>query len=130
MTDIPVLSKAPGAEIDPRDRRRRAVRYPCAADIRLAWSSNFDRYAVGECVNISRTGLGMVIAHPIPNRTNVSFKSECLALAGSASVRFCKKDKNKYVVGLDFAGGLAWRPTAANDCGAVNWPVQPPEAGL
>jgi hypothetical protein len=93
-----------------RDRRR-AIRYQCSADVRLAWTSNFDTYLAGKCVDISRTGFRILIAHPIPDRTCVSFKSDSLALAGSATVRFCKRQTGKYVIGLNFEGGVAWRST-------------------
>lgn len=100
---------AAGAELS--ERRRRAVRYPCAGDIRLAWTSDFDKYSMGECVDISRTGLRILISVPIPLRTSVCFKADCLAFGGSGIVRFCKRLNGKYVVGLDFSGGLTWRPT-------------------
>jgi hypothetical protein len=73
------------AQLD--ERRRRAVRYPCSGAIRLAWTSNFDKYAMGECVDISRTGLRMLISDPIPVRTSVCFKADCLAFGGSGTVR-------------------------------------------
>src|ERR1022692_811498 len=113
------------ADAELQERRRRAVRYPCSGAIRLAWTSNFDKYAMGECVDISRTGLRMLISDPIPVRTSVCFKADCLAFGGSGTVRFCKRLKGRrricpsifckrlkgrYVVGLDFSGGLTWRP--------------------
>ena len=98
------------ADAELQERRRRAVRYPCSGAIRLAWTSNFDKYAMGECVDISRTGLRMLISDPIPLRTSVCFKADCLAFGGSGTVRFCKRLKGRYVVGLDFSGGLTWRP--------------------
>jgi hypothetical protein len=53
----------------------------------------------------------MLISDPIPLRTSVCFKADCLAFGGSGTVRFCKRLKGRYVVGLDFSGGLTWRPT-------------------
>jgi len=105
-----VAIQALEAGAERQERRRRAVRYPCSGAIRLAWTSNFDKYAMGECVDISRTGLRMLISDPIPVRTNVCFKADCLAFGGSGTVRFCKRLKGRYVVGLDFSGGLTWRP--------------------
>ena len=99
------------ASVEVRDeRRRRASRSQCSVGIRLAWTCGFDKYAMGACVDISRTGLRMLISHPIPVGTKVSFKSDCLALGGSGTVRFCKRQTSKYMIGLDFAGGLQWRP--------------------
>jgi hypothetical protein len=95
---------------EPPERRRRAVRYPCSSAIRFAWTSNFDRYAIGDCVDISRNGLRMLSSEPIPVRTKVCFKSDSWAFGGSGTVRFCRMHKGKYVIGLDFAGGLTWQP--------------------
>ncbi len=99
------------ASVEVKDeRRRRASRSECSVAIRLGWTSTFDKYAMGACVDISRTGLRMLISDPIPVGTKVSFKSDCLALGGSGTVRFCKRQTGKYMIGLDFAGGLQWRP--------------------
>jgi len=100
-----------GAGAELHKRRRRAVRYPCSGAIRVAWTSNFDRYVMGQCVDISRTGLRMLISDPIPTRTSVCFKVDCLAFGGSGTVRHCKKQKEKYMIGVDFAGGLQWLAT-------------------
>jgi len=48
---------------------------------------------------------------PIPTRTSVCFKADCLAFGGSGTVRHCKKQKAKYMIGVDFAGGLQWLVT-------------------
>jgi hypothetical protein len=53
----------------------------------------------------------MLISDPIPIQTKVCFKSDSLALNGSGTVRYCKKQKAKYLVGVDFAGGLKWLGT-------------------
>ena len=45
---------------------RRAPRVPKSARIRLSWNNGFDKYAVAGGLNISRTGLGMLVSEPIP----------------------------------------------------------------
>jgi hypothetical protein len=99
------------ADAELNERRRRAVRYPCSGAIPVAWTSNFDKYSMGECMDISRTGLRMLMSDPIPTRTSVCFKADCLAFGGSGTVRHCKKLKAKYIIGVDFAGGLQWLAT-------------------
>jgi PilZ domain len=99
---------------DTREKRRRSPRHPTSAAIRLAWTSNFDKYAMGVCVDISRTGVRIVTSDPIPVRTTVSFKSEALALSGSGTVRHYKRQNGKYVIGLEFGGGLKWLGTGTH----------------
>jgi hypothetical protein len=122
MTTLQNPLATAGARTADPERRRRAPRYRCSAGIRLAWTSSFDQYIMGECVDVSRTGLRILISQPIPDRTCVSFKSDALALAGSGTVRFSRRHKGRYLVGLDFAGGLAWRPSQALDCPASRLP--------
>jgi hypothetical protein len=59
----------------------------------------------------------MLISDPIPVLTKVCFKSDSLALSGSGTVRHCKKQKAKYIIGLEFAGGLQW---VARGCSIVS----------
>lgn len=96
------------------ERRRRFPRQPCASDIRLAWTSHFDKYAMGKCTDVSRTGLQMIISYPIPIQTRICFKADSLLLNGSGTVRHCKRQKEQYIVGVDFAGGLQWRPPSGS----------------
>ena len=93
-----------------QDRRRRAERVSRSAPIRLSWTQGYDKYGMGQCLNISRTGLAMLISEPLPVRGHVCFRSETLGLCGTASVRYCQSHKAKYLIGLDFAGGLQWDP--------------------
>ena len=49
-----------------QETRRRAPRVPKSGRIRLSCSNGFDKYAVADGLNISRTGLGMLVSEPIP----------------------------------------------------------------
>jgi hypothetical protein len=66
---------------------------------------------MGECIDISRSGVRMQISDPIPALTKICFKSDSLALNGSGTVRHCKKQRAKYIIGIEFAGGLQWVAT-------------------
>jgi hypothetical protein len=103
--------------------RRRAPRVPKSARIRLSWNNGFDKYAVADCLNISRTGLGMLVSEPIPVMGHVCLQSERLGLSGSASVRYCRNYKAKYIIGIDFVRGLEWRPT--EDSSETQWLAAP-----
>jgi hypothetical protein len=107
-TSVKDVFRASASANETREKRRRSPRHPTFAAIRLAWTSNFDKYAMGVCVDISRTGVRLLISDPIPVRTTVCFKSDSLALSGSGTVRHYKRQNGKYMVGLEFAGGLNW----------------------
>lgn len=91
------------------ERRRRAPRHQCSGRIRVSWTSGFDKFAAGECLEISRTGLRFATREPIPLMTRLCLKSESLDLAASGTVRHCKRNKGKYIVGVDFVGGFQYR---------------------
>jgi hypothetical protein len=46
----------------------------------------------------------------------VTFSALKLPLQGTASVRSCKQQGLGYVIGLEFTGGLRWKPK--NDAGS------------
>ncbi len=105
------------------ERRRRAPRFPQSAPIRLSWNQGFDKYAMAQCLNISRTGLGMLVSEPIPVMGHVCLRSEQLGLSGSASVRYCRHYQAKYLIGVDFVRGLQWREPEENHAEAVLSPL-------
>ena len=107
-TSVKDVFRAHAGGHETREKRRRSPRYPASAAIRLDWTSNFDKYAMGVCVDISRTGVRLLLSDPIPVRTTVCFKSDSLALSGSGTVRHYKRQNGKYMVGLEFGGGLKW----------------------
>jgi hypothetical protein len=116
-TSVKDVFRAHAGGHETREKRRRSPRYPASAVMRVAWTNNFDKYAMGECVDISRTGVRLLISDPIPVRTRVSFKSDFLALSGSGTVRHYRRQNGKYMVGLEFAGGLKWLGDAATQEG-------------
>jgi hypothetical protein len=94
------------------EKRRRFLRHACSASVCISWTIGFDKYATGECLDISRIGLCTLVSEPIPVRTTVCFKSDSLALSGSGTVRHHKRQNGKYIVGLEFGGGLKWHGDA------------------
>jgi hypothetical protein len=50
------------------------------------------------------------VSQPIDKQTYVSLQCAALGLQGTASVRTCTRKGAKYVVGLEFSGGLQWKP--------------------
>ena len=42
--------------------------------------------------------------------TYVTVNDLGIGITGRGSVRYCRYEKGKYVVGLEFAGGTGWKP--------------------
>ena len=60
--------------------------------------------------DISQQGISLEAETPLAPRTYVNFKVDKPALSGSASVRYCARNKLRYTIGLEFSGGLEWLP--------------------
>jgi len=59
----------------------------------------------------------------------VPFGADRIALAGSASVRSCVKKGTKFMVGLEFSGGMTWKhPAAKKQDAALEAPQTEPVA--
>lgn len=80
--------------------------------VRVGWEDEqgHARVAYGRCFDISATGLGLEIEEALPVRGYVTFEVIPLGFRGTASVRFIRRKGLRNVVGLDFSGGLRWRP--------------------
>jgi len=79
--------------------------------VNLTWADEHGHpYASnGECVDISIKGIKVMVDSEIPTRTVVTLKSPQLVLHGSASVRSCTRIGARYVMGLEFVGGMKWQ---------------------
>jgi hypothetical protein len=49
------------------------------------------------------------VSDPIPERIYVMLRADAIKLNGSASVRVCQRKGTKYVIGVEFSGGLTWK---------------------
>ena len=80
--------------------------------VRLVWQDRFghDKFAKARSFDISESGLRIEMPEPLQERSYVTIKAEKLGLHGQASVRHCSKHGTKYIVGLEFAAGLRWKP--------------------
>ena len=79
--------------------------------ISLTWAmENGDACARnGECVDVSATGIKVKLDSQIPARTVVTVRARDLALHGSASVRSCNRVGARYIIGLEFVGGMRFQ---------------------
>jgi hypothetical protein len=90
---------------------RRHPRGPSQGVLKVAWTDgrgNFRR-ATGKCLDISVSGVRLELSEPVEARTLVHVESAALQIFGTASVRYCERFRLKYLVGLEFSGGLQYR---------------------
>jgi PilZ domain-containing protein len=94
---------------------RRHERISENAPIRLMWKDRFggDKFANGRVLDVSEEGMRIELPIQIEERIYVTFRADTIPLNGTASVRSCVRQTPKFVVGLEFAGGLKWKPPKA-----------------
>ena len=91
---------------------RRHARVTKSAAVQIVWRdrAGIDRFVNGRTVDISESGIRIEILEPIEKQTYVNLQCSALGLRGAASVRSCTRKGMKYAVGLEFGGGLQWKP--------------------
>ena len=91
--------KVPGKDI----RRRRRI--PISGLVRLAWvdGQGNAKYAQGNCLDVSESGLRVEVPASIPVGTNLSLSAERIKLKGSATVKHLVRRGSKFVVGLELS---------------------------
>ncbi len=92
-----------------RDRERRTG---LAISLRIYWQdeSGRDNFANVRSLDISELGLRMELRQRIALRSLVSMQSDDVRLNGTGSVRYCDSYGSRHVVGVEFLGGLRWKP--------------------
>jgi hypothetical protein len=91
---------------------RRHTRAERSSPVQIVWKdrAGVDKYINGRSLDVSPSGMRVEISEPIEKQTYVTLQCVALALHGTASVRTCARKGTKYVVGLEFSGGLQWKP--------------------
>jgi PilZ domain len=94
-----------------RDLRRHG-RTPLAATVQLSWTDNGgnQKFVTARILDVSEAGMRVEMREPLAKQAYVAFRADQIALQGSASVRSCAKRGAKHVIGLEFSGGLKWKP--------------------
>jgi len=94
---------------------RRHSRAEKSSPIQIVWKdrSGADRFVTGKTLDISVAGMRVEISEPIDKQTYVTMQCTALALRGTASVRSCTRKGMKYILGLEFSGGLQWKPKSS-----------------
>ena len=95
---------------------RRQERIQIAVRVDVMWTdrNGHERFATARSIDVCESGIRIQVPEPLPDRSYVRLRADKIALAGSASVRTCLKKGTKFVVGLEFSGGMQWkRPQTA-----------------
>src|ERR1700685_2428978 len=74
-----------------------------------------DRFINGKIHDVSESGIRVELADPLEKQTYVTLQATSLGLHGSASVKSCVRKGMKYLVGLEFSGGLKWKPKSQTE---------------
>jgi hypothetical protein len=95
----------------PADRERRQYpRFSCADPIRISLTNLSEHTITGECLEVCCNGLRIQTEQVIPAPIEVSLRALSLGLSGKGIVHYCHGEERKYIVGLEFTGGLIWKP--------------------
>jgi len=91
---------------------RRHERTVSSARLQIVWKdrAGVDKFINGRTLDISKAGMRIEISEPIEKQTYVTLQCPALGLHGTASVRTCTRKGMRYTVGLEFSGGLQWKP--------------------
>jgi hypothetical protein len=91
---------------------RRHSRSAKSAPVTAVWKdrAGADKFGNGRALDISESGMRIEVSEPIEKQTYVTLQCVSLGLHGTASVRTCTRKGMKYVVGLEFSGGMKWKP--------------------
>ena len=98
-----------------RTEQRRHARQPLTGRIRILWEDGDgqSRVCAADLVNISVEGMKILVDVQMATRTYVTVNDRKYGLVGRGSVRYCRFEKGKFAVGLEFSGGTGWKPNAA-----------------
>ena len=92
----------------PQKNSRKHERVPYEGSVRISWQDErgLSRYAKVKCLDISREGLRIETADPIPVRSTLLLRADQLNLGGSAHVKHTAWRKCKYILGLNLTQPL------------------------
>jgi len=93
-----------------KGHKRRNVRHAITGELSLVCEDRFGRPSAVPATlqNISARGMQVQTSEPIRIDSLVQCSDAKLHLSGTATVRYCKPAKGKYLVGLEFPEGTGW----------------------
>jgi hypothetical protein len=82
--------------------RRDFLRRDCSVEVQVCWEDGSNKVATAECVNLSRTGARIRAAVPVETFRKIRLTSEQPGFGRSGVVRYCTRQSNKFVIGVEF----------------------------
>lgn len=97
--------------LHPNRDRRRFERFTVTGKIKLNWKTpdGHSFAATARCLDVSETGVLLESERPVPVGALINLESADLHVAGIAAVCHCRPKGLKYLLGLEFRGGLRFR---------------------
>lgn len=95
--------------------QRRDARQALAGKLRLLWEDTEGQHQVrtADLENVSKSGIKIRVDVQMAPRTYVTVNDRAIGIMGRGCVRYCRFERGKYSVGLEFTGGTGWNPDAA-----------------
>jgi hypothetical protein len=100
---------------------RRHGRTQAGCLVELVWKDRFgnEKFTKTRALDISESGMRVEVPEQISEGSYVTFRAGELELHGRGSVKTCRGKGIRYVVGLEFSGGMKWKPKTAKSKPAV-----------
>ncbi len=94
----------------PNRDQRRQDRKTLSATVRVGWKDALgrDKAALTKSFDISASGMRFELFERLPDRADVTLRSDLIGLQARGLVRSCTRKGTKYAVGVEFGGGYRW----------------------
>src|SRR5260370_26578945 len=91
---------------------RRHNRAQARSIVELVWKDRLgnEKFTKARTLDISESGMRVEVPEQIAEGSYVTFRADELSLHGRGSVKTCRGKGIKYVVGLEFSGGMKLEP--------------------
>jgi hypothetical protein len=91
---------------------RRHQRFDGNVTGQIMWQdrAGLDKWSTATFIDISESGVRFAMPERVELRSVVSVSCTAVRLHGQGTVRFCRREGNKYLVGVEFVGGFSWTP--------------------
>ncbi len=93
-----------------KKERRRSRRDPLTASVPVLFGSSPEEEQVAHAnlLDVSATGARFRLMVPVPVGGWLMFNHHKIQISGRGTVRFCRRAKGGYEIGVEFSGGTGW----------------------
>lgn len=87
---------------------RKNQRHACRAKVQLGWTpeAGYPKQIQAECTNLSPGGMRVASIEAVEARSHVQYYLAGTPLRGSATVRSCRGNGERYILALEFTAPL------------------------